>query len=69
MNRWPDRSERKAGRERCHAVMQDGVARSMHEIALLAKCDVREAANAMRAAKAKRLAGGLYQIEKAEAMA
>ena len=60
---------RAAGRARAVALMADGVARSIHGIAFEAHCETREAAVAMRQVHAKRLAGGLYQIEKAEALA
>lgn len=60
-HRWPGVDERRSGRERCLSVMSDGVARSLREIAFLAKTEVREAGNAMRG-KARFLAGGLYRI-------
>ena len=64
-HRWIGKAERLAGRDRAIALMRDGVPRSMHGIAFEAHCEPREAANAMRMVKAKRLAGGLYQMEKA----
>jgi hypothetical protein len=56
--------ERKAGRERALALMRDGVARTHAEIAMLANCTTTDAGNALRVARCRHLAGGLYQLPK-----
>ena len=55
---------RKAGRERALALMRDGVARTHAEIAMLANCTTTDAGNALRVARCRHLAGGLYQLPK-----